>query len=111
MPIVKLCGYLTRIDKFQQYYFKLCDEEYDTQNTKYKIFQLNKMGGDSPISRDVFVTKTKKNRYPTFYNKEKNMVESKDLLGTLVEVELSFRKYNFNDKYGWSLDLLSATAI
>lgn len=111
MPIVKLCGYLTRIDKFDQYYFKLCDDDYDTQNTKYKIFQLTKMGGDNPISGDIFIAKTKKNRLPIFYDREKKMVSSQDLIGSIVVAELSFRKYNFSDKYGWSLDLVSATTI
>lgn len=111
MPIVKLCGYFTRVDKFEQYYFKFCDKEYDTQNTAYKIFQLKKIGGDNPIFKDIFIAKKKRNKHILFYDKEKKMVEQKDLLGTLVEVELSFRRYNFSDKYGWALDLMSVTAI
>ena len=106
MPIVKLCGYFTRIDNYDQYYIKLCDKDYDTQNTRHKLFQLKKFGGDNPIYDDVVVLKEKKNKPPFFFNKEKKIVDAKELIGSIVEVTCSFRRYNFSDKYGWVLDVL-----
>jgi len=97
MPKVKLCGYLIGIDSFNQHRIKFCDDIDDRCNTKYKINMLKKTGGDNPIRDDHFIVKSKH-------------IEKK-LIGSLVEIVCGFRRYAFENKFGWSLDLVSIEAV
>jgi len=108
MPTVKLCGYLTNIDQFNQFRIKFCDPQDDKQNTKYKLLQLRKTGGDNPIRDDHFIIKSKK-MANAFQDDEP--IEPKKLIGSLVEVTAEFRRYSFGEKFGWSLYLKSIKAI
>lgn len=108
MPIVKLCGYLTQIDKFNQFHIKFCDDRDDKKNTQYKLFQLRKTGGDNPVKENKFVVKSKKSA-PAF---EENVpVEAKKLIGSLVEVTCKFQRYSFDGNFGWSLHLQSIKTV
>ena len=107
MPKVKLCGYLTQIDNFNQLHIKFCDPFDDKQNTQYKLGQLKKTGGDNPIKENKFIVKCKGGVHNAYQcnGTTDEPVEAKKLIGSLVEITSEYRRYNFEGKFGWSLHL------
>jgi len=111
MPIVKLRGYLQRIDEYDRLWIMY--EKKDHLNTAYKLRRLTKVAGGNPPVIGSYVKVNDKTNKALYTDIEGRETTRDKLIGSYVEAVCAFKRYQVPGTitFGWTLTLKTLAGV